>query len=57
MSSQAVGNALSKNPICIIIPCHRVINANRKLGGYNGGINNKNALLAHEQKYLTPRVN
>lgn len=48
MSSQAVGSALGANPICIIIPCHRVIGANNKLGGYGGGIKNKIALLKLE---------
>ncbi len=48
MSSQAIGNAVSKNPLGIIIPCHRVIGKNNKLVGYNGGINNKIALLEIE---------
>jgi methylated-DNA-[protein]-cysteine S-methyltransferase len=43
-----VGNANSKNPIAIIIPCHRVIGANGKLTGYAGGLDIKSALLAHE---------
>lgn len=48
MSAQAVGNAVGSNPICIIIPCHRVIGINNKLTGYNGGIDNKINLLSHE---------
>ena len=48
MSAQAVGGAVGWNPICIIIPCHRVIGANGALVGYGGGIKNKVALLAHE---------
>ncbi len=48
MSAQAVGGAVGWNPICIIIPCHRVMGANGKLTGYTGGINNKTALLHHE---------
>ena len=48
MSSQAVGGAVSQNPICIIIPCHRVIGKNNKLVGYAGGIQNKNELLKLE---------
>ena len=48
MSAQAVGGAVGWNPICIIIPCHRVIGANGALVGYGGGIKNKIALLAHE---------
>lgn len=49
MSAQAVGQALKHNPICIIIPCHRVIGSNNKLTGYNGGINNKIELLKLER--------
>lgn len=49
MSSQAVGGAASRNPICIIIPCHRVVGTNGSLTGYGGGIKNKIALLAHEK--------
>lgn len=44
-SYRAVGNANGKNPIAIIIPCHRVINSNGKIGGYTGGIDKKNILL------------
>lgn len=51
MSAQAVGGAVGWNPICIIIPCHRVMGANGSLTGYGGGIANKTALLAHERKY------
>ena len=49
MSAQAVGNTLGLNPLCIIIPCHRVIGSNGKLVGYSGGINNKIALLRLEK--------
>ena len=48
MSAQAVGGAVGANPICIIIPCHRVIGKNNKLVGYGGGLNNKIELLKHE---------
>ena len=44
-SYRAVGNALNKNPLPIIIPCHRVINSNGQLGGYGGGIDIKKQLL------------
>ena len=50
MSAQAVGGAVGWNPICLIIPCHRVIGANGALVGYGGGIKNKVALLAHEAR-------
>ena len=49
MSAQAVGGAVGWNPICIIIPCHRVVGANGALVGYSGGIKNKVALLEHER--------
>ena len=48
MSAQAVGNAVGSNPICIIIPCHRVVGVNNKLTGYGGGLDNKISLLSHE---------
>ena len=48
MSAQAVGGAVGWNPICIIIPCHRVIGANGNLTGYGGGLKNKIELLRLE---------
>ncbi len=50
MSAQAVGGAVGWNPICLVIPCHRVIGANGALVGYGGGITNKVALLAPEAR-------
>jgi methylated-DNA-[protein]-cysteine S-methyltransferase len=50
---RAVGNANSKNPIAIVVPCHRVIGANGTLTGYAGGLDKKAWLLAHEQQCLT----
>lgn len=59
MSSQAVGGAVGWNPICIIIPCHRVVGANGSLTGYGGGIKNKVELLKLEgndmSKYFIPK--
>lgn len=49
MSSQAVGGAVSHNPISIIIPCHRVVGSNGSLTGYAGGIDKKVYLLKHEK--------
>ena len=49
MSSQAVGGAVGWNPICIIIPCHRVVGINGSLTGYGGGIKNKVELLKIEK--------
>lgn len=48
MSAQAVGSAMRKNPICLIIPCHRIIGAGGRLGGYNGNPLRKRQLLARE---------
>lgn len=47
-ASRAVGLANGRNPISIIVPCHRVVGANGKLTGYSGGLSNKQALLALE---------
>lgn len=49
-SSRAVGAANGRNPISIIVPCHRVIGSNGKLTGYGGGMQRKEWLLAHESK-------
>lgn len=49
ISSQAVGNAISHNPICLIIPCHRVLGKNNALVGYAGGIERKEYLLNLER--------
>lgn len=48
MSAQAVGGAVSRNPISIIVPCHRVLGANLNITGYAGGIDKKLALLRLE---------
>ena len=48
MSAQAVGGAVARNPISIIIPCHRVVGANGRLTGYAGGLQRKTALLCLE---------
>lgn len=49
---RAVGNANNKNPIPIIIPCHRVIHSNGDLKGYAGGIELKRFLLALEASFI-----
>ena len=60
MSAQAVGNAVGSNPICIIIPCHRVMGKNNNLTGYGGGIENKLKLLNLEKvdtkNFLLPKT-
>ena len=59
MSSQAVGGAVGWNPICIIVPCHRVVGTNGSLTGYGGGIENKVELLKLEgndmSKFFIPK--
>lgn len=47
-ASRAVGMANGRNPISIIVPCHRIIGSSGKLVGYGGGLHNKKALLRHE---------
>ncbi len=48
MSAQAVGQAVGHNPICIMVPCHRVLGKDGALTGYGGGLENKKQLLVHE---------
>ncbi len=55
MSAQAVGGAVGRNPISLIIPCHRVVGASGDLTGYAGGLERKRALLALEGS-LPPRA-
>ena len=47
---RAVGSAIGRNPIGIIVPCHRVLAADGALAGYAGGLERKSALLALEKK-------
>ena len=49
MSAQAVGGAVGRNPISILIPCHRVIGADGSLTGYAGGLDKKESLLRIEE--------
>jgi len=51
-ATRAVGHANSRNPISIIVPCHRVIGSNGKLTGYAGGLDKKQWLLAWESDSL-----
>jgi methylated-DNA-[protein]-cysteine S-methyltransferase len=48
LACRAVGLANGANPVALIIPCHRVIGANNRLGGYGGGLDRKQWLLTHE---------
>ncbi|KPH65270.1 cysteine methyltransferase [Pseudoalteromonas porphyrae] len=52
--SQAVGGANGRNPISLIVPCHRVIGSNGSLTGYAGGIERKLWLLSHEGFEVKP---
>jgi len=47
---RAIGNANGKNPICIIVPCHRVISNDGEIGGYSGGLPLKRKLLKLESQ-------
>lgn len=53
-SARAVGMAVGRNPIGIIIPCHRVIGANGQLTGFAGGLESKTWLLEHEKRGRSP---
>ncbi len=46
---RAVGSACGKNPLLVLVPCHRVIGSNRTLGGFSAGISAKKLLLAYEK--------
>ncbi|NPE06807.1 MAG: methylated-DNA--[protein]-cysteine S-methyltransferase [Asgard group archaeon] len=50
---RAVGSANAKNPISIIVPCHRVIGSDGKLRGFGGGIEKKKWLIAFEESTIT----
>ena len=53
-ASRAVGLANGRNPIGIIVPCHRVIGASGALTGYGGGLHRKQWLLEHEARLVAP---
>ena len=50
LNTRAVGTANGKNPIAIIVPCHRIIGSDGKMVGYAGGLERKKWLLLHEAK-------
>ena len=52
-AARAVGHANGRNPISIVVPCHRVVGADGRLTGYGGGLERKRALLALEQGRLS----
>ena len=47
-SARAVGSAVGKNPVSLLIPCHRIVGKNRSLTGYAGGLERKKYLLELE---------
>ena len=49
-SARAAGAATGRNPLAIVVPCHRIVGSNGSLTGYAGGLDRKRALLALEQK-------
>jgi methylated-DNA-[protein]-cysteine S-methyltransferase len=51
-ASRAVGLANGRNPVSIVVPCHRVIGANGSLTGYGGGLERKSWLLDHERAHI-----
>ena len=53
-SARAVGTAVGRNPISLIVPCHRVVGRDGALTGYAGGTNRKRLLLLLEQGAITP---
>jgi O-6-methylguanine DNA methyltransferase len=53
-ASRAVGLANGSNPIGIVVPCHRVIGADKTLTGYGGGLDRKRWLLDHERRWCAP---
>ncbi|MDE2638726.1 MAG: methylated-DNA--[protein]-cysteine S-methyltransferase [Chloroflexota bacterium] len=50
-ASRAVANACARNPVALVIPCHRIIRADKGLGGYRWGIERKRAILERERQY------
>ena len=51
--ARAAGTAVGRNPVSILVPCHRVIGADGSLTGYAGGLSRKEKLLQHERVLLT----
>ena len=52
---RAVAGAVGRNPVSILVPCHRIVGARGALGGYAGGVERKVTLLAHEGKWADGR--
>jgi methylated-DNA-[protein]-cysteine S-methyltransferase len=54
--ARAVGAANGRNPLSIIVPCHRVVGANKDLTGFGGGVERKRFLLDLEQSTVSSRL-
>ena len=54
MSAQAVGGAVGRNPVALMVPCHRVVGADGGLTGYAFGLDRKRRLLDLEQAVVRP---
>lgn len=54
VTAQQGGAAVGRNPLCILLPCHRIVGRHGKLTGYTGGMARKRALLDLEQSALPP---
>jgi len=50
-AARAVGAAVGRNPLMVVVPCHRVVSTDGGLGGYLSGLDRKRWLLAHEQRW------
>jgi methylated-DNA-[protein]-cysteine S-methyltransferase len=55
-SARAAGAATGRNPLAIVVPCHRVVGADGSLTGYAGGLSRKRALLDHERTHARQRL-
>ena len=53
-SARAIGGAVGRNPLSILIPCHRVLGSDGSLTGYDGGLERKKYLLALERETAAP---
>jgi O-6-methylguanine DNA methyltransferase len=52
---RAVGGACGANPIPVLVPCHRILAANKQIGGFSGGLERKKSLLAKEGVFFTDK--